>query len=439
MKKIIKNSIKYAGIYSATIIIFIILLLIASIFPSKIIERNVKKSSDILLEETKYKEIYVPYKFINISMDNHTDALMLNTAYSIDNSSPLYSAFVARKNYIPGKTKQISEEKVGELDFDKKYKELNQVEELNDTINGEVLESFEYARYWHGYLTVIRPLLILFDVNMVRIIFRIIFTVLAIILLYLIYKKIDLLTAIIFFIGLTAVEYWYIGISLQGSFVFFIMMISTIIILLRYEKIKSFSTFFFIIGMLTNFFDFLTVPILTLGVPLIIYYLLKQKQNKNTSIKELFTFSIIWAVGYIFTWFGKWVLLDVLYNKNIFEVVINQIIYRSSNISYGEQISYFKILYINYIWIIGTISIELLVVYILKMIKFLYSKNEKISFNINKNLIPFFIIAIMPFIWYGVIKNHSYNHSFFTYRNLLLTIIGVSILFKKMINERSFK
>ena len=53
MKKIIKNSIKYAGIYSATIIIFIILLLIASIFPSKIIERNVKKSSDILLEETK--------------------------------------------------------------------------------------------------------------------------------------------------------------------------------------------------------------------------------------------------------------------------------------------------------------------------------------------------------------------------------------------------
>lgn len=436
MKKILKNGIKYIAIYSIAITIFIMSLLITSSFSSKIIEYNVKKSSDILLAETKYKEIYVPYKFINVYMDNHTDALMLNTAYSIDNRFPLYSSFVARKNYIPGKTKNISTDEVGELNFDKKYKELNQVEELNDTINGEVLESFEYARYWHGYLVIIRPLLILLDINMIRILFRIIFTVLAIIFLYLIYKKIDLLVAIIFFIGLTAVEYWYIGISLQGSFVFFIMMISSIIILLRYEEIKSFSTFFFLIGMLTNFFDFLTVPMITLGIPLTIYYLLKQKQNENNSIKEVFIFSIAWAVGYIFTWLGKWVLLDFFYNKNIFEVVINQIIYRSSNISYGEKISYLEIVYNNYRWIVGSISVGLLVVYIMEILKFLYNKNKIINFNINKSLIPFFIITMMPFIWYGIIKNHSYNHSFFTYRNLLLTIISFPIVFKKLIRWR---
>ena len=41
---------------------------------------------------------------------------------------------------------------------------------------------------------------------------------------------------------------------------------------------------------------------------------------------------------------------------------------------------------------------------------------------------PYIVIAIMPFVWFFVLKNHSMYHSFFTYRNLLLTIITVPII-----------
>ena len=192
MNKIIKQAAKYILIYSVTLSFFIILLTLVSSFHSTWIYDNVKKSAETLLQETNCKEVNVNFKGTKIYIDNHTDALMINTAYSIDNRQPLYSAFVARKNFLPDKTEIIYPDSVGELDFSKKYKKLSQTSELNDIVNGEVLESFEYARYWHGYLTILRPLLIIFDVNSIRMLFRAVFVILAIWLLYLINKKINL-------------------------------------------------------------------------------------------------------------------------------------------------------------------------------------------------------------------------------------------------------
>ena len=39
----------------------------------------------------------------------------------------------------------------------------------------------------------------------------------------------------------------------------------------------------------------------------------------------------------------------------------------------------------------------------------------------------FIIIAIFPFIWYFLIRNHSFVHSFFTNRNYIITIINIQI------------
>lgn len=41
---------------------------------------------------------------------------------------------------------------------------------------------------------------------------------------------------------------------------------------------------------------------------------------------------------------------------------------------------------------------------------------------------PYIMLALIPFVWYFILKNHSINHSFFTYRNLLLTIITIPLI-----------
>ena len=65
----------------------------------------------------------------------------------------------------------------------------------------------------------------------------IILIILACILAYLIYKKINIIISIIFLTSLLGVEYFYLGFSMQGVFIFLLTMISSTILVERYEKI----------------------------------------------------------------------------------------------------------------------------------------------------------------------------------------------------------
>lgn len=434
MKRIFKCLI----IFILLICSFVALLTLTSCISSKSMVNNVEKSSQILLKEGNRKIIYIPYRKTKMEFDNYTDALMINTAYSIDSRTPLFSAFVARKNFIPDITTEIYQDQAGELRSSSKYKYHNEVGELNDLINNEKAESFEYARYWHGYLIILRPLLVMFNLTQIRMILTCILITLFIIFTILLYKRTDIITAIIFFTSLLGVEYFYLGFSMQGIFVFLIMMIASIIILCKYSKIKNYSAFFFIIGMLTNFFDFLTVPILTYTIPMIVLFTIKyMKENFEIKLilKEILVYGITWGIGYGLTWASKWILTDLIFGRNMFLTALKQVFYRSAG---TEKISIFNVINqnINYMYISFFISIFFTVLTILIKIwiegkKFSFKEQDKKIHTYNIILI-YLLIGIIPYIWYTLLRNHSYYHAFFTYRNLLISNICINLSIKKI-------
>lgn len=285
-----------------------------------------------------------------------------------------------------------------------------------------------------GYLIVLRPLLILFNINQIRIILTVLLVALAIILSILICKKMNFITAITFLTGLLGVEYFYLGFSLQGIFVFIIMIISSIIILLRYKKIKSFGLLFFITGILTNFFDFLTVPIVTLMIPLILYFLLKQKKKTleiKVVLKEIFAFTISWGIGYGLTWLSKWVLVDLLFNRNLLSVAINQVLYRSTAKTSMITYNVFNVICENLDYIIVPFFISVFCTFLAMNLKTLFNKHNIVKPNLDQlltNILPYMIILIVPFCWYALLQNHSYYHAFFTYRNLIITNVCFNII-----------
>lgn len=436
MKKILK----YVAIYIFMICILILMLTLTSMIPKEILKEKVSESADILCEEGNRKLSIIPYKNIIMQFDNYSDALMINTAYSIDPETPLYSAMVARKNYSPEITESVEPDSEKELKSASKYQYHNEVGELRDLANEDITESFEYARYWHGYLVVLRPLLTFANVQTIRIILILILVLLSGILLYQLNKKINWVVSMIFLFGLISIEYFYIGISLQSSFCFLIMMISSIIILMRGNKIKDISMIFFITGILTNFFDLLTVPCITYGIPLLIYFI-TIAEEKNITIKELIIIflktGIAWAIGYALTWFIKWLLVDLLYNRNLIAVALKQVVYRSAG---SQSFGYIKTLEFN------TQYIEYFI-YALIIGVALYVEIEAVLKNKKpENIIgsiPYFLIGIIPFVWIFLIRDHSYKHSFFTYRNFILTMIGLPMgcyyLFNKKIKDKEQK
>lgn len=432
-----KQALKIIITYFVLILSFIILLTVSCIFPSKYIKENVEQSSKTLSQEGNRLRTKIIGRDTIMEFDNYTDALMINTAYSIDNKTPLYSSFVARKNYIPEITEKIYEDTSGELKSASKYEHHNEVGELEDTVNGEKLESFEYARYWHGYLTVLRPLLLIANLGQIRIIFTIVLFLLFIVFAYLIYKKINLTVAAIFTMGLISIEYFYLGFSMQGIFIFFITMISSIILLAKNGKMENLSIFFFAIGMLTNFFDFLTVPMVTYAIPMILYFLLKQKEEKVT-VKNVLIDSIkygmLWGIGYGLTWIIKWILVDFIYNKDIVKTAIAQVFYRSTG---TNKIKFSESIKRNFEYEAKFLPITIVITFIIIDIELAIGKLKikTNKFNIKSYIIeilPYLILGVMPIIWYSILKDHSYKHAFFTYRNILITNICANLLLEKI-------
>lgn len=434
----IKKILKYIVIFFMFITVFAFLLTVMSSFSSKVLYKNVKKSSETLLNEGNRKIVYIPYRGTNMQFDNYTDALMINTAYSIDNNKPFESSFLARKNYIPNVTDDIYQDTAGELKSSSKYKYHNEVGELNDLVNGEKVESFEYARYWHGYLIILRPLLAFISLNEIRVIFTIMLISLAVILAYLLYKNINITVAVIFITGMLGIEYFYLGFSLQGIFVFLITVISSIYMLQRWNNIKDYNIYFFVIGILTNFFDFLTVPIVTLVVPLIIYSLLITRKNQKAItlrniLQYIFLFSINWGIGYAATWLCKWILMDMFFNRTMLKTALEQVMYRTNTL---DNFNAFNVISVNMQYIYVSLFISLICTFtMININRKKYEFNFK-YFNDEKKqllILPYVILSVTPFFLYILLKNHSYYHAFFTYRNLLILVLCINLCIEEFL------
>ena len=435
-----KNLLKYVITFIIIIISFNVLLLISSLFPSSLIEKNVSESAKVLLKEGNQPFIF---KYSLTTNNNYTDAIMINMCYSIDNSDPVFSYMSARKNYKKGLTTEELLDTQGELisySSEKVDEIYDPVNELNQFLDSNVTTSIEYARYWHGYFVFLRILLIFFQITEIRYLLLSIFTILLIVFSILAWKKIGKINTIIFCFALMAYDYFFVPFSLEGAPIFILMMIACIIMLLKLDKIKNIYLYFFIIACISNFVDFLTVPLITLAMPLYIYVIYMQKNKKITlkqSIKTIGCASMIWGLGYGLTWISKWVIYDVIYKKGILTSAISQVLYRSSTSNYlREQITIFDTL--SYFFMNNGVYLLIFIILLsifLMISMTIFTKKYKIKFKINKNYLkeitPIIIISILPIIWYITLSNHTILHTHFVYKHMLIVLIGELICLKK--------
>ena len=360
---------------------------------------------------------------------------MLNAAYSIDSRNPLESAMLARIDYVPEKQQKYHEDTIT-LDNVKVNEGYNVKEQLKKTVDGDIKETYEYARYWHGYISIIRPLLIFFSFNEIRKILICVFAMLAMLLMMLLYKKINFKYCFIIILSLLVSEYFFMGLNLQGTFTFIIAMLASIIICIRFEKIKNIGLYFFVIGMATCYFDLLTHPIITLGIPMIIYLLLKQKVE-NVSLKDSIKFiilnTLLWGIGWIAANVAKWVIVDILYNRDLIHKSLLQFYHRSQR-DYSTTLVWYDGLRANILYSKAN-TITYLVILAIYFVSYLIKNYKRIYIDI-KGALPYFIISLMPIAWLILMRNHTLSHMYFTWRMLIVFYIGIGVFFFKLFGEK---
>ena len=187
--------------------------------------------------------------------------------------------------------------------------------------------------------------------------------------------------------------------------------------------------------MATSFFDLLTCPLLSFAVPMIFYLLLEKDQsNIKDNLCKIFLFGIIWSVGYVGMWVSKWIIASIILNENIVTDALNQLLFRTSSVGYSRigailsnVLVYKKKSYL--------IIFLLIAIYYIKRLR---DYRNNISKNNLKELSPFFVIAMIPFVWYFILSNHSTIHFWFTYRDLFIFFFSIMCSLELIIRRKFY-
>lgn len=337
-------------------------------------------------------------------LDDFTDALMLiEAAHKSEHSVPV----AAMLNERPS------------------VKDKNPFETLV-AIYGDGNNDFNiisYGRYWHGYEIFLKPLLLLATYGEIRRTMMLLQVALVIVFVVILARK-NRIAQIVPFLGM-----WIflnppaIMISMQYNSMFVITMVELILIA-SFDKScydihrnKLFLLYhFFVVGCLASYFDFLTYPLLTFGVPVIFLISLNEENFKYNFIL-LVKCAIFWSLGYVLMWAGKWILGSVVTGTNLLKQASDAIKSRTSSSVEEKDFSYFQV-------VISNLRSGLFVQMVLTAFA-IFICNTKRGLSIQKKDLIFIVCALMPFAWYAVAKNHSFIHSLFTYRILGITVFAI--------------
>lgn len=218
--------------------------------------------------------------------------------------------------------------------------------------------------------------------------------------------------------------------SLQFSVVFYIFSIGSIILVLKNEKwlgTEKYNFYFLFLGIATSFFDFLTYPLVTFGIPVIFYFSMNKCDNVKKSITQLICFLFHWGTGYVGMWAGKWIVASIVLRRNVLLDSFGAIQNRSSlHDASGMTFSILDVLNLNIEAFLKNPIIILAIIFLVMQLILAYKYGLKE--NYYSSIIIFVSIAILPFIWYIGASNHSFIHFWFTYKELIITAFSIFCL-----------
>lgn len=417
-----KNILKYILIFILVIFVALRLLIITAKIPKQAISKNMKESVGFFKEHIGIDEIQKRREYTSIHY--YADSILLNIIYCIDSDNPVESVIWA-KYYETVKA-----------DINRDF--ITVVENDNNP-------NQQYMRYWHGSMVILRPLFVFFNIEQIYLINKIVMWGLAIILLIILLKKCKIL-ALAYITAMIMIAFPIVPMCLEYIWTFYIMIISSIIAILIEKKGNSnLFILFFINGMLTCYFDFLTTEIITLFVPVIFVIYIRKKEERLNDFKEgfllLVKISILWGIAYSGMWFAKWILSSIILKTDITQYVKDNVMLRINGLqgldSYKEL--YSEVIFKNWhtlypINIVKRTS-DLIIGVTFFIITILICFDWR---NINKKWIVaiLLIISAMPYIRYLILANHSYRHAFFTFRSQIITIICIVLIFAECLNYK---
>ncbi len=437
MRTIAVNCLRYIGVFTLLILIFNLLLYLSCLFDSRLIKENVRESSEILIKQGYDKDIF---SLMWVKNDTGADSVCINEAYAIDCRHPFESYMKARKDYNPQLTKFEARDYIGEgmsalyvEEFNQNrfgYVDFDNLSELRDFVSDKLEIAIVYGRYWHGNIALYRPLLLFCNITQIRMLMLGVYICLFVYFIYLVNKRFGLSIALIFALSLVCCGYFTIFFCLSNSPIFLTMIVSGVILIKRIDTIKDFSMFVFVVACVVNFVEFLTVPLVTLGMLCGLYLLKLMEEGKDWAycLRFVVVNSLIWLLGFAGTWMCKWVLYDLTINDgtSMVQVGIQQCLFRLQRTCHTIVPDRFSDPFSeNGVFIAMMLLARAAFFTVLSSFAIMWAKGFKMSSQgLNKRALSFVLLSTLPLVWYLALANHTILHAFFAYRHAFVFMLG---------------
>ncbi len=375
-------------------------LVFSYLIPARTMLDECAESVPVFSEETTYpRETYSERQ-----LDNWTDCIMLQEAAYPGEEDVFDKAVNARYERVRG---------------------LNPCESFVEIHSGspEEVYAFEYARYWHGYLLFLRPLLAKLNYAQIRTVNQCIQFALLLAVLYLLAGRCRRCLApflvMVLFLAPTA-----IGNSLQFSGVYYIALLASLYLLADPRgglDRGNVWRLFLLSGIATAYFDYLTAPTLSLTIPLcLLCARLSGTGTWKENLRLLLRCALLWLVGYAGMWAGKWLISLIFDGRAFLDGLLYQIRLRSSSTDFTkEKISRLSVLGENWrqLFIDGYLVYLTAACAVLAVILTLRRRRE-LSGRSAADALLFLIPFLIPSLWILFLSNHASVHYWFTYRTL---------------------
>ena len=398
-----------------------ILLLASYALPVESMSEHLSDSASIFEKEGTYPALSELYPS---TLDNFTDSKML-LASAYPGTEPLMEKAMMGYSHRLENGDPV-ETLVAEYSYDGNSEDL-----------GNIMTT-EYSRYWQGYLVILKPLLCLFDYGTIRILNGVVQVIVVLVVAMAMARKGQGIVIAPFILSIIALSPTATALSLQYSSVFYISMFATYFIVVKREVLsgRQCAIFFFLIGMATSYFDFLTYPVMSLGFPLVVMAAFR----KSDSPRSAFVFSIamilVWFLGYGGMWALKWVIASIAMNdSSIFSNALNQVSVRSSinsdvNDQHLVQMGILDGLISNIqVFLSNPLSVfSVLVGLLCCVIGMVWGCYFSHAFRqVLPVVLPLAVAFSLPMLWYLAMGNHSCIHAWFTFRDLSVALFALLV------------
>ena len=402
----------------ASVILGTVLLILVYSLPVNVMRNNVSKSIDALLQKGDYPS-WSEGGGITSILDYFTDAIMINTAIYSSGKHVYDSMMNQRRKYNEARSRT---------------EDLSMALKAENT-NEDGLNVVSYPRYWHGYLLYLKPMLMFLSVNRLKMInFLLQFFLLIAVVMKMSYK---VGKAYVFAFAMAVLVINPISTVLCLTFcdVYYIVLIMMIIMLDYNNSLNRdnrYYIFFTFGGIATAYFDLLTYPFASLGIPTVLYVLMNANERikLSESLSSIVKIAMSWGFGYAGMWSSKWLVSSLLTGNNIIWDALNAASFRINGAWNGVPMTWaerFKGLSVRLASMQGFYAALILISVILVIILiavFVYISIIRGSTSFQE-IITLFIVSLYPFIWYSILQNHTIIHfHLFTHKLLSVSVFA---------------